>query len=164
MYKKGAGNDKQGKDAGNRTLCPYRNFGQAIKIADHPTNIQGLIRIYHSLISLKGLIRFQRIWNKVSKTFGMISKREFRKQCKEENERTKVRKLFEAVPKLEKPCGDLKGLIETVSGLYNCTGLNITHSSMSHRTAKAVYENLSGGFIFIQEYFLYIEHNHFCKK
>ena len=30
MYKKGAGNDKRGKDAGNRTLCPYRNFSQAI--------------------------------------------------------------------------------------------------------------------------------------
>ena len=30
MYKKGAGNDKQGKDTGNRTLCPYRNFSQAI--------------------------------------------------------------------------------------------------------------------------------------
>ena len=30
MYKKGVGNDKQGKDAGNRTLCPYRNFSQAI--------------------------------------------------------------------------------------------------------------------------------------
>ena len=28
--KKGTGNDKQGKDAGNRTLCPYRNFSQAI--------------------------------------------------------------------------------------------------------------------------------------
>ena len=26
----GAGNDKQGKDAGNRTLCPYRNFSPAI--------------------------------------------------------------------------------------------------------------------------------------
>ena len=31
MYKKGAGNDKQEKDPGNRTLCPYRNFSQAIK-------------------------------------------------------------------------------------------------------------------------------------
>ena len=31
MYKKGTGNDKQGKDAGNRTLCPYRNFSQAIR-------------------------------------------------------------------------------------------------------------------------------------
>ena len=29
-YKKGTGNDKQRKDAGNRTLCPYRNFSQAI--------------------------------------------------------------------------------------------------------------------------------------
>ena len=94
----------------------------------------------------------------------MISKREFRQQYKEENETTKVRKLFEAVPKLEEPCGDLKGLTETVSGLYNCTGLNIAHGSMSHRTAKAVYEKLSGGFIFIQEYFSYIEHNHFCEK
>ena len=32
MYKKGAGNDKQGNDAGNRTLCPYRNFNQAITL------------------------------------------------------------------------------------------------------------------------------------
>ena len=31
MYKKGTGNDKQGKDAGNRTLCPYRNFSRAIR-------------------------------------------------------------------------------------------------------------------------------------
>ena len=30
MYKKGAGNDKQGKDVGNQTLCPHRNFSQAI--------------------------------------------------------------------------------------------------------------------------------------
>ena len=29
-YNKGTGNDKQGKDAGNRALCPYRNFSQAI--------------------------------------------------------------------------------------------------------------------------------------
>ena len=32
MYKKGAGNDKQGKDAGNRTLCMHRTFSQAIKL------------------------------------------------------------------------------------------------------------------------------------
>ena len=30
MHKKGTGDDKQGKDAGNRTFCPYRNFSQAI--------------------------------------------------------------------------------------------------------------------------------------
>ena len=39
MYKKGAGNDKQGKDAGNRTLCPYRNFSQAIKSCYRPTSL-----------------------------------------------------------------------------------------------------------------------------
>ena len=33
--KKGTGNDKQRKDAGNRTLCPYRNFSQAIKVLTH---------------------------------------------------------------------------------------------------------------------------------
>ena len=27
---KGTGNDKQIKDAGNRTLCPYKSFSQAI--------------------------------------------------------------------------------------------------------------------------------------
>ena len=35
MYKKETGNDKQGKDAGNRTLCPYRNFSQAIIKLEH---------------------------------------------------------------------------------------------------------------------------------
>ena len=30
MYKKGTENDKQRKDAGNRTLCPLRNFSQAV--------------------------------------------------------------------------------------------------------------------------------------
>ena len=30
MYQKGTVNDKQRKDAGNLTLCPYRNFSQAI--------------------------------------------------------------------------------------------------------------------------------------
>ena len=38
MYKKGAGNDKQGKDEGNRTLFPYRNFSQAIKWRIVPGN------------------------------------------------------------------------------------------------------------------------------
>ena len=76
----------------------------------------------------------------------------------------KLESFFEAVPELEETCGDLKSLIETVSGLCNCTGLNIAQGSMSPRTAKAVYGKLSGGLIFIQEYFSYIEHNHFCEK
>ena len=48
MYKKGAGNDKQGKDAGNRTICPYRNFSQAISkvrpsfVTSHSVRIMGL--------------------------------------------------------------------------------------------------------------------------
>ena len=39
MYKKGTGNDKQRKDAGNRTLCPYRNFSQAINLHITPMSI-----------------------------------------------------------------------------------------------------------------------------
>ena len=35
MYKKGTGNDKQRKDEGNRTLCLYRNFSQAIITYTH---------------------------------------------------------------------------------------------------------------------------------
>ena len=38
MYKKGAGNDKQGKDVGNRTLCPYRNFSQALNDLYQPVS------------------------------------------------------------------------------------------------------------------------------
>ena len=36
MYKKGAGEDKQGKDAGNRKPCPYKNFSQAIIVPNRP--------------------------------------------------------------------------------------------------------------------------------
>ena len=50
MYKKGAGNDKQGKDAGNRTLCPYRNFSQAIRIR---TNT--VLKFHIDLSSPKGI-------------------------------------------------------------------------------------------------------------
>ena len=49
MYKKGAGNGKQGKDAGNRTLCPYRIFSQAINArSEHlvPIYTTQRIRIY----------------------------------------------------------------------------------------------------------------------
>ena len=41
MYKKGTGNDKDGKDAGNRTLCPYRNFSQAINAENSLHNVYG---------------------------------------------------------------------------------------------------------------------------
>ena len=37
--KEGTGNDKQGKDAGNRTLCPSRNFSQAIKTEYNPVGV-----------------------------------------------------------------------------------------------------------------------------
>ena len=40
MYKKGAGNDKQRKDAGNRTLCLYRNFSQAMSESTPPAKVE----------------------------------------------------------------------------------------------------------------------------
>ena len=50
MYKKGTGNDKQGKDAGNRMLCPYRNFSQAIN-AIYTTVVRGC-GMYEKLVKL----------------------------------------------------------------------------------------------------------------
>ena len=52
MYKKGTGNDKQGKDAGNRTFCPCRNFSQAIKhsaVQFEPTSNKQLAIITYPL-------------------------------------------------------------------------------------------------------------------
>ena len=64
MYKKGTGNDKQGKDAGNRTLCPYRNFSQAIKeYADRAlfhlnrTGMGGALNIYSINLFLNAVKR-----------------------------------------------------------------------------------------------------------
>ena len=50
MYKKGAGNDKQGKDAENRTFCPYRNFSQAIKskYSIHSCELSSILTGNHS--------------------------------------------------------------------------------------------------------------------
>ena len=51
MYKKGNEDDKQGKDAGNRRLCPYRNFSQAINF-----RIDGLDHLYGFRSKLKHMI------------------------------------------------------------------------------------------------------------
>ena len=53
MYKKGTGNDKQGKEAGNRKLCPYRNFSQAIM-----TNT--------TMVETLHLLHFHAKWNSVN--------------------------------------------------------------------------------------------------
>ena len=37
--KEGTGNDKRGKDAGNRRLCSSRNFSQAIKTEYNPVRV-----------------------------------------------------------------------------------------------------------------------------
>ena len=52
MYKKGAGNDKQVKDTGNRTLCPYRNFSQAIILGTR-------LRLECTRISFRFLLRLK---------------------------------------------------------------------------------------------------------
>ena len=39
VQKKVLGNNKQGKDVGNRTLCPSRNFSQAIKTQYNPVRV-----------------------------------------------------------------------------------------------------------------------------
>ena len=46
MYKKGTGNDKQRKDAGNRMLCLYRTFSQAII----PRNVKVLMSLQARII------------------------------------------------------------------------------------------------------------------
>ena len=59
MYKKGTGNEKQEKDAGNRTLCPYRNFSQAITLFkgwcpdDRNTVIESYDGFFVSIVSQK---------------------------------------------------------------------------------------------------------------
>ena len=50
MYKKGTGNDKQGKDTGNRTLCPYRNFSQAIITFTQSWMLSRIFRMEHSFL------------------------------------------------------------------------------------------------------------------
>ena len=71
MYKKGAGNDKQGKDAGNRTLCPYKNFSQAIIGEGGGGGGKGLeLRPIHGLSKMSHCLRMDisiglRFWESV---------------------------------------------------------------------------------------------------
>ena len=66
MYKKGTGNDKQRKDAGNRTLCPYRNFSQAItvKTIESGTNQRNLLFACQGNLNNLWLLlhHFQNLW------------------------------------------------------------------------------------------------------
>ena len=46
MYKKGLGTMNKKKDAGNRTLCPYRNFSQAINFITRHLHTVIMLRIF----------------------------------------------------------------------------------------------------------------------
>ena len=81
--------------------------GEVIYIAEHPLELQGSIRIFHTL---EGLIHFQGIWNKIADVFGMISKREMRQQPFEENENRKVRALSTVLAELDKHLQQLEAI------------------------------------------------------
>ena len=69
MYKKETGNDKQGKDAGNQTLCPYRNFSQAVignlnLALDAINRIPKHFQVIHSTpFKLKNAVKLQKKGN-----------------------------------------------------------------------------------------------------
>ena len=94
----------------------------------------------------------------------MISKREMRQQPFEENENRKVGALSTVLAELYEPCNNLEQLITYIFTFYYLEGLNITHGSMSRRTAMAVHDKLRSGLNFIQDYFWYINHSHMCDK
>ena len=56
--------DKQGKDAGNRTLCPYRNFSQAIMMHINGMHMTIWNRLYFKCIANWILVKY--ILNAVS--------------------------------------------------------------------------------------------------
>ena len=58
---------------------------------------------------------------------------------------------------MEDSCQQLHYLTESISNTFNSNSLDITHSFMSSKSAKAVYNTLRSGLLFILECFDHIE-------
>ena len=127
--------------------------GSQIYIGEHPDEIQGAIRV---CFSLERLIKYQSVWNEISTTMGLVSKR-LSVAEPEHAKHVKGAKVSEALPELKQSAAKFGQLIESNKDRLNVQALNITHGSMASRTAEAAYSTAVNSLNYVTEYFKHIE-------
>ena len=98
------------------------------------------------------------MWQKIARSFGMLSKIEVSfLKSKENSTRENLTKkvLLERKEQLLPAATDLKHLILTIREKIKVTSLDFVHSYMPSRTAKAVFINLGNALQYLFHYFSY---------
>ena len=126
-----------------------------IYIAEYPSVYQGAIRLCYSL---EGLVKFQSAWKDIASSMGLVSKREAL-QNPEKARQTKTKVLDDPLPELQMPAASLRSIVESCKARTNANALDITHGSMSSRTAEGVYITLLKGLQFLVGFFRHIRHS-----
>ena len=158
--------ERSGEDDGPLNTAKLRSptglatRGSRIYICEHPDQIQGAIRV---CFSLEGLIKYQSVWNEISTTMGLVSKR-LSVAEPEHAEHVKGAKVSEALPELKQSAAKLEQLIESNKDRLNVQALDITHGSMASRTAETVHSTAVNSLNYVTEYFKHIEREDIVDK
>ena len=150
--------DDPGQDDGPREsakLCYPAGLaarGSCLYVAEHPSDIQGAIRM---ACSLQGLIRFQSTWREIAEGMGLVSKR-VRSSDPEFAAKVRERTLAESLPELETAAQRLENIIEETRQYTGAVSLDISHGSMASQTAEGFYKTLVNGANYLREYFIHI--------
>ena len=133
--------ERSGEDDGPLNTAKLRSptglasRGSRIYIGEHPDEIQGAIRV---CFSLERLIKYQSVWNEISTTMSLVSKR-LSVAEPDHAKHVKGAIVSETLPELKQSAAKLEQLIESNKDRLNVQALDITHGSMASRTADAVY-------------------------
>ena len=127
--------------------------GTCLYIAEHPSDIQGAIRM---ACFLQGLVRFQSMWREIAEGMGLVSKRV---RSSDPDYATKVRErtLVASLPELRTAVQRLESLITDTRQYTGAVSLDISHGSMASRTAEGFYKTLINGADYLCDYFVHIE-------
>ena len=132
----------------------FASRGSVIYTGEHARELQGAIRLVYSL---KILGNFQEIWQGIAFSMGLISKRNIANDP-ELARVVKLKKLRDSHHELGPLAEWLKLLIVGCKELTGTESLDITHGSMTSRTAQGVFDTLVQGQKFLLQYFTRIKH------
>ena len=121
-------------------------------IAEHPSEIQGAIRM---ACSLQGLIRFQSTWREIAEGMGLVSKR-VRSSYPDYAAKVRERTLVSSLPELRTAAERLESLITDTRQYTGAVSLDISHGSVASRTAEGFYKTLINGADYLCDYFVHI--------
>ena len=108
--------------------------GACLYIAEHPSEIQGAIRM---ACSIEGLVRFQSTWREIAEGMELVSKR-VKSSDPDYAAKVRGRTLVSSLPELRTAAERLESLITDIRQYTGAVSLDISHGSMASRTAEGL--------------------------